>query len=144
MTTLKDAKLGDKVLMYVDASRYPSSSPTNYLLEATVFGIGKDGTGEAGNILLGWTASEAHAAGASNRDGISTSSVFNYVSDQANYIWRTNAKDFWSIKEFLVKKLTTPVVAGRSVDTSDWRAWRHNAPGDCPCGIVKKDCAYHR
>lgn len=29
-------------------------------------------------------------------------------------------------------------------DLSDWRAWRNQAPGECPCGIVKTMCDYHR
>lgn len=27
---------------------------------------------------------------------------------------------------------------------SDWRAWRHDRPGDCVCGIPKERCDYHR
>lgn len=27
---------------------------------------------------------------------------------------------------------------------NDWRAWGHNVKGDCPCGIAKVQCDYHR
>lgn len=30
------------------------------------------------------------------------------------------------------------------VDVSDWRAWAHNRPGECACGIPKERCEYHR
>lgn len=30
------------------------------------------------------------------------------------------------------------------VDISDWRAWQHKAVGDCPCGIARQACSYHR
>lgn len=29
-------------------------------------------------------------------------------------------------------------------DISDWRAWGHNVAGDCPCGIKKTLCDYHK
>jgi len=29
-------------------------------------------------------------------------------------------------------------------DLSDWRTWAHNRPGDCPCGIARTMCDYHR
>lgn len=29
-------------------------------------------------------------------------------------------------------------------DMSDWRAWKHNVPGECVCGIRKEDCFYHK
>lgn len=32
----------------------------------------------------------------------------------------------------------------KPVDLSDWRAWAHNKPGDCPCGIAKANCEFHR
>lgn len=32
----------------------------------------------------------------------------------------------------------------KSIDISDWRAWQHRTNGDCPCGISKSQCSYHR
>jgi hypothetical protein len=29
-------------------------------------------------------------------------------------------------------------------DICHWQAWAHNKSGDCPCGIVRIDCSYHR
>ena len=29
-------------------------------------------------------------------------------------------------------------------DTDDWRAWAHNVPGECKCGIPIERCDYHR
>ena len=31
-----------------------------------------------------------------------------------------------------------------SPDISDWKAWQHNQPGECACGIHRKDCEYHK
>lgn len=31
-----------------------------------------------------------------------------------------------------------------SVKEDSWRAWAHNKPGDCPCGILRSACEYHR
>lgn len=36
--------------------------------------------------------------------------------------------------------LEVPVVE----DIPEWRKWQHNAPGECPCGIVRSRCDYHR
>ncbi len=30
------------------------------------------------------------------------------------------------------------------MDISCWKAWAHNRPGDCPCGINRNDCSYHQ
>lgn len=30
------------------------------------------------------------------------------------------------------------------LDLSDWRTWAHKAPGDCPCGIKREACDFHR
>jgi len=27
---------------------------------------------------------------------------------------------------------------------TDWKLWRHNVPGECPCGISRQDCSYHK
>lgn len=27
---------------------------------------------------------------------------------------------------------------------SDWRAWAHNRPGECACGIPREICTYHK
>jgi hypothetical protein len=40
----------------------------------------------------------------------------------------------------------SPIVnAAKPVITniSDWRAWAHNVPGNCPCGIARARCEYH-
>lgn len=34
---------------------------------------------------------------------------------------------------------TSPVA-----EVPEWRKWQHNAPGECPCGIVRSMCDYHR
>lgn len=32
----------------------------------------------------------------------------------------------------------------KEVDISDWRAWAHNRPGECACGIPRERCTYHK
>lgn len=32
----------------------------------------------------------------------------------------------------------------KDVDVSDWRAWSNKTPGQCPCGIAKSQCDYHK
>lgn len=52
-----------------------------------------------------------------------------------------------SVKEIVNEKpvvLAQAVVVEPKVDLSDWRTWAHNRPGDCPCGIARTVCDYHR
>jgi hypothetical protein len=28
--------------------------------------------------------------------------------------------------------------------SDDWRAWANNKPGECPCGIIRHLCTYHK
>ena len=30
------------------------------------------------------------------------------------------------------------------VNDPAWKAWAHNIPGECPCGILRTACEYHR
>ncbi len=46
-----------------------------------------------------------------------------------------------SATEPKVVKAGEPV---KEVDLTDWRSWAHNKPNDCPCGIKKIDCEFHR
>jgi hypothetical protein len=32
----------------------------------------------------------------------------------------------------------------KDIDTNDWKAWRHNVPGECACGILRQKCDYHK
>jgi hypothetical protein len=27
---------------------------------------------------------------------------------------------------------------------ADWKVWRNDAPGCCPCGVIKSQCDYHK
>ena len=36
------------------------------------------------------------------------------------------------------------LIPNHKSDISDWKSWAHNKPGDCPCGISRKMCDYHR
>lgn len=35
-------------------------------------------------------------------------------------------------------------VKEKKYDISDWQSWAHKEPGDCPCGIKKEMCDYHK
>ena len=46
--------------------------------------------------------------------------------------------------DFALITPVTPKDAPQPKDMSDWRNWAHNRPGDCPCGIVRSRCSYHK
>jgi hypothetical protein len=35
-------------------------------------------------------------------------------------------------------------VPEKKIETDHWKAWSHQIPGDCPCGIKKHLCEYHK
>lgn len=37
-----------------------------------------------------------------------------------------------------------PVKITEEKDSTHWRAWAHNQPGDCSCGIKREMCIYHK
>ena len=61
-------------------------------------------------------------------------------------IAHTNVKVWEEVlrKGFAAAKLVSKPEEPKPVDLSDWRAWAHNKPGDCPCGIAKANCEFHR
>ncbi len=52
----------------------------------------------------------------------------------------TTGWDVWSLEP----RQESVRVDKRTTDISDWRAWAHNEPGDCPCGIARSRCEFHR
>jgi hypothetical protein len=50
---------------------------------------------------------------------------------------------FWLGSSFGALPKINPMPA-ETYSICHWQAWAHNAPGDCPCGIVRSDCSYHR
>lgn len=55
--------------------------------------------------------------------------------------WSDALRDaFNEAKQELESKPEEP----KPVDLTDWRTWAHNKPGDCPCGIAKANCEFHR
>jgi hypothetical protein len=40
--------------------------------------------------------------------------------------------------------LRSGIAPSKEVDISDWKVWRHKAPGECVCGIPKQVCSYHK
>ena len=40
--------------------------------------------------------------------------------------------------------ITSPVVEAKKEDMPDWKRWRNDQPGCCPCGISRLDCWIHK
>lgn len=43
----------------------------------------------------------------------------------------------------LISSNTSPSIK-KDLDLSDWKNWRSQAPGECPCGMLRQVCEYHR
>lgn len=67
---------------------------------------------------------------------------FSELSENKRYLTQSMKNSIQGIS----KPSSTKIVEGASVnviDVSDWRAWTHNRPGECACGIPKSVCTYH-
>lgn len=53
--------------------------------------------------------------------------------------WPDTANERWAYK-----RAETAKPPPKTLDLSDWRTWRNDAPGHCACGIVRAQCEYHR
>jgi hypothetical protein len=49
-----------------------------------------------------------------------------------------------SMAASLIDVTLTPPETKPVETVADWRAWAHNCPGDCACGIRRVDCTYHK
>jgi hypothetical protein len=47
---------------------------------------------------------------------------------------------FWKQDTWTVYPKINPM----PYDICSWQAWAHNKPTDCPCGIIRSDCDYHK
>ena len=71
-------------------------------------------------------------------------STFKGVPEHQRYLTQSmkDSVPQQSIKQILQEKLGS--ARPTKTDISDWRAWAHNRPGECGCGIAKVDCIYHK
>jgi hypothetical protein len=123
-----DCKLGDRVLIYVDAMggvlSYKSSDSLKTLV-GTIFGINKHN----GERLIGWKSAETPPSDAGVRDPSSPLSYdIDYLPEQREYVMRIFANRRWE-------------VAGK--EEKPWQQFANKTPGECPCGGTRGVCQYH-
>lgn len=77
--------------------------------------------------------------------------IFSYGESEETYFGclndLTGFPESWGLNWELVESSISNIVQPNQVaitDLSDWRAWAHNQPGECKCGIKKEDCFYHK
>ena len=65
------------------------------------------------------------------------------VQWQYDHSWQLSKREsqckMWIHNKTPIVHVAKPVIT----DISDWRAWAHNVPGNCPCGIARTRCDYH-
>lgn len=74
------------------------------------------------------------------------SRLFSKDNQHSQYLTKT-MKD--SLTPSINKATTIPAPPesssiNQNVDLSDWKSWAHKKDGDCPCGISRRVCDYHR
>jgi hypothetical protein len=41
------------------------------------------------------------------------------------------------------ERIVSSLKSAALVSSEEWRLFQHNVPGECPCGIPRKDCKFH-
>lgn len=75
--------------------------------------------------------------------------VVSKVNNLGIYAWKyRNGKKI--SESLLVHAGTVPddlnsrwILSNEEFNKNDWRAWQHNQPGECVCGIPRERCDYH-
>lgn len=51
----------------------------------------------------------------------------------------------WGMYDYVgYVKIGPKTSLGPVIEPEPWKAWQHNTPGDCPCGIARAVCDYHK
>jgi hypothetical protein len=73
---------------------------------------------------------------------------FNQLLTEERYLTQSMIDSLASVKVGIVTIKSSPIKEEARVeqvkDISDWRAWAHNIPGECKCGMQRSQCDYHR
>ena len=86
---LKNAKLGEKYYIFVDAGLNMSATPTKYVIPATIIATKKPEYGIA-DIILGWLPHQKHPTNVTNRGSPSVEN--NYIPTQGQYTFGKSVK----------------------------------------------------
>lgn len=139
---LHEAPLGSRVLVYLNSSGgivHSGSEATRERILESILVARKDGF--SGGCLLGWEdgkTGQLDKAKLRPQGGIRNGFIYALV--KYDYLYDIVVREdlnIHGIVESKVVQVTTP-------DVSDWRAWVHNVPGECVCGIPRERCDYHR
>ncbi len=49
-----------------------------------------------------------------------------------------------TLRQFKAAAPIESVPTSPAANVNNWRAWSHNVPGECACGIQRSTCTYHR
>lgn len=144
---LSECKLGDKILMYLDAYGGLTETTTNDTIIATIFGIDK----YVSSYYVGWKNNESIPANAERRSSSAKRSVnVNYVFDELEYVRRYTicTPKRWEVASVLPSSQVNNIrhsLQNNLIDASlQWRMFRNNQPGQCPCGTNIAVCIYHK
>lgn len=139
MAFLKDFKLGDMVFIYLDSyGKISRTKITNRVIPATIYAVNQNG-----KYYLGWKEGDTVPKDKmSSRNGMNLSQNIMYADDQNDYgqyvdITKEELSSFPVQSSSKVEKIEMDI-------SSSWRAWAHNVPGECACGIPRAICTYHK
>lgn len=136
---LKDAKLGDKVRLYLDEFGFivNGSKYSNKTIIATVIAIGLF---DYNSILIGWKKSDKHPHDSYTREGKDDDMV--YVDNENQYP-RGKILSYWIHVELVEEKVNEAPTLSSLKDNEEWKMFRNYHPNECVCGIPKGNCEYH-
>lgn len=141
---IEAAKLGDIVTFYLqDNLKNPSPYVTQKTFSGTLVGVTKSTHSKSEYpYVLGWL----DLVSLNNLDPIGsfTRSTRDWVDNVKDFKYFLGFSTKWAIESsgsIIVKSKDTRIV---QPDLSDWKLWAKTGPGQCPCGINKTICTYHK
>lgn len=147
MIQAKETKLGDRVLIFIDRinrliilTGQQRPKLDDQIIEGTVIA-----TDNRGHRIIGWKSNEKRPIDITGpAEKIAHLHAPNYHPNFDEFIYGFR---YYSNEYFHSIISEAPPVPNKPNklynDISDWRAWSHNVPGECACGISKSRCVYH-
>ena len=131
---LRDCKVGDVILLYLNEDGFPSTVRTPRTMKATIFAHSPESDYDEELYYLGWKSGEKVPCGASPRRWNTNLTAKTQVHNQKEYTYRVFGYPDWEVGG---------VADEVPVSLPQWKLFVNNKDGECPCGTNRAVCKYH-
>lgn len=144
---LREAKIGARVIMYLNESGFVSARLQTQTVIATLYCRSKDNPDE---IYIGWKAGDILPVMAQKMGALQRHKLYEYSNDAESMKYVLAAFGDWEIAGIVADDLLPETVRqpgqmnqNQKQEKPDWQFFKSNIPGECSCGINRKDCEFH-